>query len=78
MNRNMLEAVTRYDIKRLSEAIMLSAKRGHNPMGLREMLVSLTLWLKSGRNDFAEWNRLCCQTSDEWTEWYKQYKGETS
>lgn len=77
MNRGMLEAVTRDDIKRLSEAITLSAKSGHSPMGLREMMVKLTLWLKSGRNDFAEWDQLCQQISNEWQSWYEWYRGES-
>ncbi len=77
MNREILEIVVRQDVKLLTEAIALSAKRGLKTYGLSDMLVKLTLWLKSGRDDFKEWAQLCQQTETEWNTWYARYKGET-
>lgn len=73
MNRTDLEAVTKNDIRLLTNAIALAARRGLPTGGLPDMITRLTLWLKSGRNDFNEWDALCQQKSAEWEAWYERY-----
>lgn len=72
MSRQLLEAVIKDHIKILADAIALSARHRGNLGGLPDMIVTLTLWLKSGRNDFREWDKLCQQASDEWMAWYER------
>jgi hypothetical protein len=73
MNRDMLETVTRDEIKNLSFILAKVSRLGRVPMELTELIGDLTVWIKSGHNDFNEWRELMERSNHAWLTWFDMW-----
>lgn len=70
MNRDMLEIAARQEIKNLTFILAKVSRLGRSPSELTDLITELTIWIKSGRHDFDEWNELMQRSANAWLTWF--------